>query len=636
MALVLHRSLYTFLFCLSFAAPVLVASFSENARFNHQLFTAIAGIILLCAHAVYVFCGSGRNFKKPDILDAAALGLTLILFISSLSTPQPLRSSAYLTNFFLSLYVFYAVRFVFSEEKIRTYVLWTTIFCGILIVSQGLPALLLKQLDHLDYFKQIYAGNRNFTAINLIPAICFSVFFLLSCKKRSSLLLMLVLTSALLSYVVFSRSRSVWLGACMIVLSSILLWIINLKRTPSLIPRRIMLLTLSSLIMIFAMGALSQQLSLEPASGKLSSTAESLLYPEEGSAGGRLAVWRNGVDLVKDHLVFGVGLDNWRNAYLRYENLHSVTVYERFGPFNSWLSLLGEIGLLGILTLLIFLTLNLFWRNPRTPFSCIMSAGIVCMGLAAFFHDARRSAGFLILAFMLLGFARSAEKITYSKFSKPFFYFSHLSVILLLSISSFIQIQFARETAFKSLVHDSIGLPLETNLEINGVSQILLNLKPTMTLAEILKEKQASIAELARYGNHDEGSFTYDLAQLYLAHNDSEQALSWGEKSLHERPKDALRQLLMCEAYSQSKKLELALQYCLKSFEIDPWIPDSSFKIGELYQYSYKSEQARPYFEKSKEVLHLRLAQHSNHTSKRHLTQKWEKMLESVNLRLGL
>ena len=94
--------------------------------------------------------------------------------------------------------------------------------------------------------------------------------------------------------------------------------------------------------------------------------AASVLTP--GSDRGRIAMWRHTLEMVLDHPLLGVGLDNWEYAYPIYDRGRTsgkiTAESEPVRPHNDFLWILSELGLVG-LALFIWL-LWCIWRLAGT------------------------------------------------------------------------------------------------------------------------------------------------------------------------------------------------------------------------------------------------------------------------------
>jgi O-antigen ligase len=89
---------------------------------------------------------------------------------------------------------------------------------------------------------------------------------------------------------------------------------------------------------------------------------------------GRMNIWSVGLNIIKDHLMIGVGLGNFSIAYLGYapSMLAGSYAYVALGPHSDIIGILTELGLIG-LVLFIGLLLSVWvrfislFRQPSTP-----------------------------------------------------------------------------------------------------------------------------------------------------------------------------------------------------------------------------------------------------------------------------
>jgi O-antigen ligase len=78
--------------------------------------------------------------------------------------------------------------------------------------------------------------------------------------------------------------------------------------------------------------------------------------PAGTSIGQRVVMWRNSVQMIRDHLIFGVGTGGYQNGYRPY--VHGETGWQSFetsDPHNQFIKILGEQGLIGLAAFLFFI-----------------------------------------------------------------------------------------------------------------------------------------------------------------------------------------------------------------------------------------------------------------------------------------
>lgn len=118
-----------------------------------------------------------------------------------------------------------------------------------------------------------------------------------------------------------------------------------------------------------------------------------------GTASGRWNIWAVGLELVKDNLLIGVGLNNFHVRFEDYIDAswlaESYGIYAGREPHNVFLSIQGELGLIGLVIFISF-----YWSVFKT--------------LLRYRTDVRAITGILIFAFIF--FSGMSAAIQFSKF----------------------------------------------------------------------------------------------------------------------------------------------------------------------------------------------------------------------------
>lgn len=107
---------------------------------------------------------------------------------------------------------------------------------------------------------------------------------------------------------------------------------------------------------------------------------------------GRLLVWKQSLALVRDHLLVGVGLGNFHEAFAAYESaiLDDRGRWGATTPHNLFLTLAAEVGLLGLLSFLYILSVVAkpairLWKDGDAVHAALVAA--VAGGLVHQFFD---------------------------------------------------------------------------------------------------------------------------------------------------------------------------------------------------------------------------------------------------------
>ena len=209
---------------------------------------------------------------------------------------------------------------------------------------------------------------RNLAASYLVGALPFGFYVLITeSDNRRGLLwgLSLVIISL---FLVFTRTRGAWLGLVLGSLCALALAFScgNSLRTlkfsvSTFLQSRYRVYGLCTCLALFAAGLLlpnhSSREVIQRFDEQKSTTAvavASIVKP--GSDRGRFAMWRHTLEMIVDHPILGVGLDNWEYAYPLYDKGDPegkiTSASEPVRPHNDYLWIASELGLLGLLAFL--------------------------------------------------------------------------------------------------------------------------------------------------------------------------------------------------------------------------------------------------------------------------------------------
>lgn len=147
-----------------------------------------------------------------------------------------------------------------------------------------------------------------------------------------------------------------------------------------------------------------------------------LYQVREVSANGRLFIWKNTCEMIKDHPLVGVGVDRFKAEFPAYQaQYHSQLTEEvekyydgnTFLVFNEYLRAVAETGFL--LPLLFLLPLGMVWKYRNvTQESRMAACGIGCLLVFGFFSYPFSILTLKVLAVLFLGMIGRECRVVYS------------------------------------------------------------------------------------------------------------------------------------------------------------------------------------------------------------------------------
>jgi O-antigen ligase len=318
-----------------------------------------------------------------------------------LATGQFLEFAARI-SIFLFIFLYYQK---FSLLKLSIWASW-----GITLVS------LLGILQYFgmapDIIKQLAAPaatfvNKNYAAhyLGLIFPFTLISFFLL--KKTFHIILSGISVWAVLTYIVYTQTRGLWValsGAFLYII--IVLYLFYKKRLKekrkniisgiisrfSLKKKVLSIVILMAIIMAFIPGKIHKKSFI--------SRLQSISKPQGDSSKNRLAVWQNSLEIIKDHPIMGVGPRGFQLIYPAYNNRKIVTPEftldsQHREAHNDYLQFISEMGILGGLLFLIIILSNpiisiIVFRNQfitrRNIIILFLSSGLITLAIHALFE----------------------------------------------------------------------------------------------------------------------------------------------------------------------------------------------------------------------------------------------------------
>ena len=143
-----------------------------------------------------------------------------------------------------------------------------------------------------------------------------------------------------------------------------------------------------------------------------------LIFLKKDSAAGRVAIWRNSLEMIADKPIFGYGAGGFSSEYMFYQaDYFAANPDSRYAqladnvthPFNEYLLLAIEYGIVGIL--LLFLVIVVILRSDRkfsVPILCLLSIAV----FSCFSYPMRYPFVWILIAYSLTILSKRLRKKT--------------------------------------------------------------------------------------------------------------------------------------------------------------------------------------------------------------------------------
>ncbi len=508
-----------------------------------------------------------------------ALCLMGIALLSALGTPHPPEAMAKLLNQATLLVLLWVVANALSTEQFRP-MLWSSALTGLAVALIGV----------LQYHGLAFLGipsaappsatfvNRNFAAEYLICAIPLSGLLFLTARRQVVLLVSGLSTALMSVYLVYTRTRSAWVGlaGALLCVGGLLALSSGLRRPAletlrGLMDRRKRMLAWGFFALFAFLSALpAPRAALPEAKANLAATAASLFQQDaikDASITERLTFWGNTLRMVADHPLLGVGIGGWARVYPLYDRGVAISTKASVSQtHNDYLCIASEYGLIGLGVYLWFLIVGFgcllkMARSP-SPFSHI-AALMFALSLLSILGDAlfafpKDQPHAVMFPYLLFGLAAGA---TARRRTTPGLSTTHILVPVILLVISLGALELTR----RRVGFDQRYL----RAVIQGGSR---------NWPALLKEAQAAL----QYGTFRPHILVLKGDALKNLRRDGEaeaayrQALAYAPHvwETHER---------LGSLYVQQGRLEEALLHCQTALSLCPSTLDSRNNLGVIY-----------------------------------------------------
>jgi O-antigen ligase len=332
----------------------------------HEFKFYISSVIILLLFSLWLFNkGFDRYFKI--IKSSLFLPMTLFLLWASFSSFWAINSHLslmQLQQWFFALLVFILVLNAITTKDIFK-ILSFIFFASVIVSIVGI----LQYLFDFDLIRQAvkpasFFGNKNMAIHFIVLTLPLGLGLLLHTKDKTKKILLSFGLSFVISYLMFSRTRSGWL-AFVVQILFVLLFLVFIRKQ-----KIIKFKFFPMVVFILMIGFITFNLKINFQNTAISIAKEMSL---SNTGNSRINSWLNTLEMIKDNPLLGVGLGNWNIHYSKY---HDAIVKGRLfneksqlnNVHNDYLTIFSELGLIGfsLLLWLFYLIVFKLWQLLKT------------------------------------------------------------------------------------------------------------------------------------------------------------------------------------------------------------------------------------------------------------------------------
>jgi len=373
-------SLFTFFIPIN--ADIQFQKFPNHLGGAQGISLSICDIILFILLAIWIIETGAKNNHKFHFYPKISIPMIGILFfyILSLASSVNYSLSLYEIISYIKMYlIFIAIANLVTDRKyirlIITLLIFGILIQSIIVLAQQISgsSLGLSVLGEEKYsVLSAKFGNINFIRtggtigypnrlamylVFLLP-LSASLFFFDS-KKVNKVLYIFVTTIGIIT-LIFTFSRVAWLCIC---IALILLFLIKFKvRGSGFSLFLIMLILIFIIINIF----------IKPITIRL-------FEEDYGAARARIPMIKVASNIIKQHPIFGIGINNYSEVIIHYDNTpEQISIYDPHAVHNLYMFIAAETGILSLLLFLLILyeVLRCCWKNIYSQDKYLSSVGI--------------------------------------------------------------------------------------------------------------------------------------------------------------------------------------------------------------------------------------------------------------------
>lgn len=409
---VLFRSDFGLLIFFSALYPLSILALLPPPYMNFGLYFGV--VVLLVLLHIYEPAVGLRAASWPSPIEMAAL-LTIGVTACIASLFAVIRGDGFRTAHLLtmSLLLLTAIAYAVvpgTSRQLR--MLLRVLLVSYAIACLAIPFFIFRATGFTGgkTFDTLF-GTPNLNLVGMVAAACAAIIFgLLSGASGKERLLLILTLAVTVAAVLFSRSRGAWAGVGLAMLYMLIRM------------RSFKLILILAVIVAVLMTQDILRISLEVRVEQTGAEDPSLL--------GRFVIWRTAFDMLKDHWLFGVGVENFRRLKFSYGFPRFIDPAYWHGTHNMFLEQFVSLGIFGgiaflFLPIRIFARLDRLARRRKAGQERGLATGL-CAGLLAFStHCMIDSPGWHRASFVfwgvLLGAALAAVRLlsTESRSTEP-------------------------------------------------------------------------------------------------------------------------------------------------------------------------------------------------------------------------
>lgn len=275
------------------------------------------------------------NYDRMNLIYYYLAGFIGACFIASMFAAAPAKSFFKMVPFLIGAILFYKMT-TRSWELSRLRKLLNYLIAGIFILSLignvQYILLLIKGATGLSLRVVSLTTHPNALAKFVLPFIPVAVTLAVTSEEAREKLIYSLVTISLVAVEMFTISRGAWIGMAF-----------------SMLLLAILFRSYKILVTIFVLGGMA--VLLLPAHIGLERIYSIFSLTHQWNIE-RINVWNASIQMIKDHPLVGLGLNNFQYYYLAYKPAHGVEIFQH--AHNTFLNVAVEIGIPGMICLALF------------------------------------------------------------------------------------------------------------------------------------------------------------------------------------------------------------------------------------------------------------------------------------------